>query len=843
MKKWKIYCVLQTHWDKEWYFQKTTSDMFLIDNFKKIIEVYERNKNEFNSFNYDGQYSVIDDYLEYFPNDFKKIREIANARKLICGPFYTQIDNFNSSGESILRNILIGTKSADNIKGNMKIAYMPDSFGFNGNLPQIFNKSEMNMFVHWRGLCNENLKKGSIYNWIGIDGSSILSYNLFDKGYSMGTLAIVDNEEMRFLYNKNNILEFAKKYLISVKKEILPNVKSKLVGTTNCILFPFGTDQFPMLDNFNELISLLNAIDDENEWISSNCEEYNNIIEKNIDKKSLGEFNGEMRFGEWTRTHRTIGSGRYDIKNAIKILEEKIYNVAEPLGLIYEKLGGTYPKNELIIFTKKLLSSLAHDSAGACNSDETNLDIIQRLKSATAGVEGIITLMKKRIFFEMDMKLNDVIAINLKPYNINMCLDLTIHTYMQNFEIKNTANNVLNYTILNQEFINDELFTIYSHEQVLKNKAIIDAKGWYKTQIKLHIGNVKGLEIVKLRIHEMKNEIRNTIKNKNFIENNYYRVSVTKEGKIDVYDKIIIKNIYKIPQKLHSDIFIRQEVKIIIFLNEKIVDMNIEMLNNANDIRWRIHYNTDFSPECSYSDTAFGVQKKPLSYEKYIKKWDKDNWNDYPASIESMESACFIKNNNNDNQTLSVYTLGQNDYELIGAKYSTLAINLFRAYSYLGQRNLKWRPGRSSGIKKYPHMLYDSNLNKYLKFKIGFELNNNINFVRSSKDWSHNGEYFHYQIINKNFTPGDSFMMSKKNLQKINSDILMDMNIDKRLVVSCFKKAHDKDKYIFRIYNPTNDYIIFKPLKEWTNVNVLENYVLNEDDNILRPNEFKTYMF
>ncbi|WP_338969997.1 hypothetical protein [Spiroplasma endosymbiont of Labia minor] len=98
MKKYKIYMVPHAHWDKEWYFTKELSDVYLIDNMKNIIEANKQNKDE-SSFVWDGQYSIVDDYLHYFPEDKNELKKLISNKKLIIGPWYSQTDTFNATGE------------------------------------------------------------------------------------------------------------------------------------------------------------------------------------------------------------------------------------------------------------------------------------------------------------------------------------------------------------------------------------------------------------------------------------------------------------------------------------------------------------------------------------------------------------------------------------------------------------------------------------------------------------------------------------------------------------------------------------------------------------------------
>ena len=51
----------------------------------------------------------------------------------------------------------------------------------------------------------------------------------------------------------------------------------------------------------------------------------------------------------------------------------------------------------------------------------------------------------------------------------------------------------------------------------------------------------------------------------------------------------------------------------------------------------------------------------------------------------------------NDIRGVAVIPKGVREYEIIGSKYDTIRLTLFRTYGYMGKENLLYRPGRASG--------------------------------------------------------------------------------------------------------------------------------------------------
>ena len=102
----KVHIVNHTHWDREWYFTSmdalSLSDGLFTDVIDELLSHPEA------SFVLDGQISILDDYLELYPERKKDVKELVERKQLYIGPWYTQTDCAMVSGEAILRNGMIG---------------------------------------------------------------------------------------------------------------------------------------------------------------------------------------------------------------------------------------------------------------------------------------------------------------------------------------------------------------------------------------------------------------------------------------------------------------------------------------------------------------------------------------------------------------------------------------------------------------------------------------------------------------------------------------------------------------------------------------------------------------
>ena len=106
-----FYIVSSTHWDREWYepFQKYR--FRLVRMMDALIEILENNL-DYNSFHMDGQTVVLQDYLKIRPEKAKRLKKLIQDGKIEIGPWYTMPEEWLVSGESLIKNLQTGKKTA-----------------------------------------------------------------------------------------------------------------------------------------------------------------------------------------------------------------------------------------------------------------------------------------------------------------------------------------------------------------------------------------------------------------------------------------------------------------------------------------------------------------------------------------------------------------------------------------------------------------------------------------------------------------------------------------------------------------------------------------------------------
>ncbi|MFH0797095.1 MAG: alpha-mannosidase [Candidatus Omnitrophota bacterium] len=146
---------------------------------------------------------------KYYPDVYQGIKErVAKGQWEPVGGLWVEPDCNLISGESLVRQILYGKKFFKEEFGkDVRTAWLPDTFGFSGSLPQIFKESGIDYFytnkIYWQ---TTNRFPHSLFWWQGIDGSRVLAhtpklfwgYNGFPNPYQFKKAEKEFQQKIRF---------------------------------------------------------------------------------------------------------------------------------------------------------------------------------------------------------------------------------------------------------------------------------------------------------------------------------------------------------------------------------------------------------------------------------------------------------------------------------------------------------------------------------------------------------------------------------------------------------------------------------------------------------------------
>lgn len=353
-----------THWDREWYKSFQTFRLRLIEVFDVIVE--QLSSGELTSFYFDGQTIALEDYLKLYPDKKDLIKNLIENKKLYIGPWYVLADEFLVSGESLIRNLMIGINQSKKMGCNDFVGYLPDSFGHIYDMPRILKGFNIDNVVIWRGVGNES----SEFVWNSQDGSSV------------NVVYLVEGYFQDIFHNDISIDKKAK-----ALGKFLDNVKE--FNLTETILLPAGGDHLGIVPDLEFQINNINQhIKEYNLKLGSIFDYLNNVFDKNLPLKTI---NHEFRNPQRNPILPGTLSTRLYLKKENVIATWKLSKLVEPFLAFCEYLQIIKPKrNELEYAWKLLLKNQPHDSICGCSIDSVHRQMLSRFEQVNQISDNLI---------------------------------------------------------------------------------------------------------------------------------------------------------------------------------------------------------------------------------------------------------------------------------------------------------------------------------------------------------------------------------------------------------------------------------------------------------------------
>ncbi len=350
--------VSHTHWDRAWSSPFQQFRMRLVKLVDRLIQILNDDPN-YESFTFDGQTIVLEDYLEIRPEMERELRRLIQNGRILVGPWYVLPDEFLISPEAMVRNLMIGHMVAERFGKVMKVGYVPDPFGHISQLPQIFQGFDIDSAIFMRGMGDEGEKLGSEFLWYAPDGeSSVLAVhqiggycNAVNLGYSRGELDF-DNAAERCSY----LVDMMKPY-----------------ARTSNLLFNNGCD---LVEPQPELPDIIEYVNDELYGVELVHGTFADYLERvRAEKPKLKKHQGELRGGRYHILLPGVFSSRMYMKQANEAAQTLMERWAEPFSALnWLETGSAYPRAFLWYAWKKLIKNHPHDDICGCSSDAVHRD-------------------------------------------------------------------------------------------------------------------------------------------------------------------------------------------------------------------------------------------------------------------------------------------------------------------------------------------------------------------------------------------------------------------------------------------------------------------------------------
>ena len=320
VKKITFHVIPHTHWDREWYLPFEIFRIELVNLIDNLLNILKQNKDFI--FHLDGQSIILQDYLEINPEKEEEIKHYVKSGRLLVGPWYVLSDQFLTSGEATIRNLLYGIRFSKDFGKAMMVGYCPDQFGQIAQLPQIFKGFNINSAIVGRGIQDSI----SEHNWFGLNGDKIITISL-THWY---------NNAQRFPDEKENLNNYIEK---------LYNTQSQ-TSKSGHILLMNGCDHLFAQNNLSEILSNTNGSEN---W-ELKLDDLETSVSKITEDSSVNEY--PIYFGELRDdNNKYILAGTLSSRVYLKLdnynCQTKIEKIIEPLStlLLLNKQISCYPYN------------------------------------------------------------------------------------------------------------------------------------------------------------------------------------------------------------------------------------------------------------------------------------------------------------------------------------------------------------------------------------------------------------------------------------------------------------------------------------------------------------------
>jgi glycosyl hydrolase family 38/alpha mannosidase-like protein len=351
----RVFLVPLTHWDREWYEPFEGFLARLIQMMDTLIELADADP-PLAHFHLDGQSAMIDDYLAVRPARQRDLERLAREGRISVGPWFTQMEEFLTSGESMIRNLEWGTARARELGTEpVPAGYLPDQFGHIGQMPQILANAGFDKAVVWRGV-PAAIDKTAFW-WEAPDGSRVLAeYLVF--GYGFGG----------WLYQAENAQELAG--YVNKAIDLLSPMSAR-----DRLLVPVGGDHSVPAAKLTPLLDEMNRASESHAEISSLADYFDEPAPQGIPT-----WQGELRSAARAHLLPGVYSTRIHQKQQRARIEALLERVAEPLAALVP--GFVWPEEQLREAWRLLLWNGAHDSVCGCSVDEVAGTVDERYEEA-----------------------------------------------------------------------------------------------------------------------------------------------------------------------------------------------------------------------------------------------------------------------------------------------------------------------------------------------------------------------------------------------------------------------------------------------------------------------------
>jgi mannosylglycerate hydrolase len=706
--------VVQTHWDREWYYPHQTFIARLLSVMSRVVEQLE--SNQLTHFLFDGQTAAYEDLLANCEPDLAaRVQKLVRDKRIILGPWYIMADEFLVSGESLIRNLEIGIHDATAAGHCQYVGYLPDTFGHVGQMPQILKNFAIPTAVMWRGVDSAHAE----FNWQAPNGD-VVGGVFLTEGYYQHPLNVRD-----WKVALNNYLT-----------KIAPR------ATASELLLTQGGDHLQSIDEIQTRIDTFNAEQSDYQLFQSTLSQHAATVMADSQGRRA-TIQGELRNNKQAFVLPDVLSTRRYLKRLNQEVEDRLLFVIEPLYAMLKNVP--LPSRYIDNTWRSVIQQQAHDSICGCSVDLVHREMVsryininQRLDALIARASDAAGLITMRQHDDRDDVFADDSAITL----FNPLPQRFVGKHILNVFLRGEAHQALSVALTNGEAIAAEL--ISRRESAIFRSPTDDfpdrIAGFEYTL--LIDCNIAGLSPLALTIQPCAGMARpHDDVMCHTIENEFLRVTIDDNGELSISNRqtgetttqflsflseldagdsynfsppphqhqvwqtefsVLPSHItammsslrlavtMTLPQGLNHDrqrrhsmlVTNRGECRLRLFAGQPMLDVEFKWMNNAHDQRTRLLLSIPHDITHTYSDVAFDWVKRPVALAAY------------PSAATRAEMPPVV------NPSLSAIQAGKlmfvhramQEYEVIDFNQSRyLGVTLIRSVGWMSRRDLVTR--------------------------------------------------------------------------------------------------------------------------------------------------------
>jgi alpha-mannosidase len=328
------------------------------------------------------------------PKLFKRIQaRVKEGRWDLVGGMWVEPDGNLLSGESWARQLLYGQRYFRSRFGQtLNVCWLPDTFGYTANLPQILRQGGIDSFFTTKLNWNEtNAFPYDLYQWEGIDGSRVIAHSFLNPGQG---------------YNGNIVA--------SDLGGTWKNFKGKRDFDTSLFSFGWGDGGGGPTQDMLERLERLKDFPGLPRLETGRVKDFYKRVEKRVqDGLELPVWMGE----QYLELHRGTYTTQSKIKWYHRRLEHTLVEAETANTLAWRTLGANYPHDALENAWTTLLRHHFHDvlpgsSVHAVNT-AAHRDLGETLEKAQALRDAALKQLSTQVTLEHDAATAKVIVWNL----------------------------------------------------------------------------------------------------------------------------------------------------------------------------------------------------------------------------------------------------------------------------------------------------------------------------------------------------------------------------------------------------------------------------------------------